>query len=140
MVLKIKLKAGEHLSKASLNNEPIAAYFEDQGYGFLYLPPLLQKNYVLKLELGDRIISNVVWHDTTSNILEIQHKEAETKIDICWYGDQKLTLMTSKEPIELESNNPGIKIKGWTPEEDRIIIRLIAHDIQGETGSIKIKY
>ena len=86
------------------------------------------------------MISDTVWHDTTSNILEISHKEEETKIDLCWYGDQKLTVLTKSEPSELESNNPGITIKGWSQEGDRIIIRLIAHNMQGEIGSIKIKY
>ncbi|MBR07364.1 MAG: hypothetical protein CMP48_06720 [Rickettsiales bacterium] len=140
LVLKIKINVNQHVTSASLNNKPIAAYYEDQGYGFLYLPPLLQKKYFLKYELGSDMISDTVWHDTTSNILEISHKEEETKIDLCWYGDQKLTVLTKSEPSELESNNPGITIKGWSQEGDRIIIRLIAHDMQGEIGSIKIKY
>ena len=140
LVLKIKLNDGEHLSSASINEEPIAAYFEDQGYGFIYLPPLLQKKYILKYKLGSELITEMVWHNTTSNILEVSHKENETKIDLCWYGDQKLTLLTNKEPEELESNNPGITIKGWEKESDRIIIRLIAKDMQGEIGSIKVKY
>ena len=140
LVLKIKLASNQHISSASLNEEPISAYFEDEGYGFIYLPPMLQKKYILKMELGSQLIKETIWHDTTSNILEVTHKEEETKVDICWYGDQQLTMLTTKEPIEIESNNPGNKVKGRFQEVDRIITRFISCDTQSETGCLKIKY
>ena len=140
MVLKIQLPEGQHLSKAMLDGHQIPACFEDQGYSFIYLPPLLQKQYELKYETGSEPMNQVVWHDTTSNILDVTTKDDLMKIDVSWYGDQQLKLLTTKEPLEIESNNPGIKIKGWSKEMDHLLIRIAAHDLQGEIGSVSIRF
>jgi len=140
MVLKIALKKGEHVQKATIDGETIPAYFEDQGFAFLYLPQLIQKKYKMDYELGSEMLSETIWHTDTSGILNLNHSEKSTKIDVCLYGTQQLNLMTTKEPERIESNNPGIKIKKWAFENGMLTIVATAHDIQGEIGSIKVEY
>ncbi|UXP32251.1 hypothetical protein N6H18_18085 [Reichenbachiella agarivorans] len=140
MVLKIQLSEGQHISSATLDGKCIPAYFEDQGYAFLYLPPLLQKKYELKYELGVTQISQIVWHDNTSNILDTSCTKEETRVKLRWYGRQTLRILNVKTPVEISSNNQKLKILDWKVEGEYLNIDLEAHDIQGETGTIQIKY
>ncbi len=68
LVLKIKLGKNEHISSASINGESVSAYFEDGGYGFLYLPRLQKKLYDVKYEVGRKIITGTVYNDGTYNV------------------------------------------------------------------------
>lgn len=140
LVLKIPLKPGEHISAATINGQPIPAYLEDQGYGMLYLPQLLQKRYELRYETGNSLPQDVVWHEGTANIFEVTQKHEETKIDLCLYGAQEVLLITEREPDRVTSNNPTITILNWSMEGNKLRIRARAHDIQGEIGSIKVIY
>ena len=40
MVLAVKLDEGQHVSHTALDGKPIASYYEAEGYGYIYLPPL----------------------------------------------------------------------------------------------------
>lgn len=140
MVLKVKIDPNQHISAATLDEAIIPAYYEDQGYAFLFLPSLLPKKYILKYEVGTNLPTGLVWHDSTGNILEVTNTSDKTKVDICWYGDQELNVLSNRGPEEIESNNPGIQIKGWSYKDSKLSIRLVAHDLQGEIGSIHIQY
>ena len=63
MVLKVALAQGQHLSAASIDNKEIASYFEDEGYGFLYLPVLEQKKYTLRYSIGAAKMPLYVYND-----------------------------------------------------------------------------
>lgn len=140
MVLKIKLEEGQHVTSMTLDGEPVAAYFEDQGYAFIYLPPLSQKKYELKYEMGDSKPSGLVWHDNTSNILDMKVSDSETSIQVRWYGTQKLKLIESRKPVQISSSNEQIQVLNWEINNEYLCIELAAHDIQGETGDIRIQY
>lgn len=140
MVLKIALEAGQHVSEVRLNGVRIPAYYEDQGYGFLYLPRLLREKYVLEYELGAQPVQGVVWHDGTANIFEVNQTENKIKIDLCLYGTQKIRFISDAMPEVVISNNPGMRVLDWRIEDGWLSMQLTAHDLQGEIGSIKMIY
>jgi hypothetical protein len=140
MVLKVALNKGEHISKATLDGKTIPAYYEDQGYGFIYLPQLLRKRYTLTYTIGKDLIKETIWHDNTSNILEITVEEGQVKIDIILYGKQSIRYISDIEPKHITSNNPGIRINEWSIQDNMLSIEAEAHDMQGEIGSIRIVY
>ncbi|MEO9477713.1 MAG: hypothetical protein ABJG41_19360 [Cyclobacteriaceae bacterium] len=140
LVLKVKLDKSEHVQSAVIDGKTIPAYFEDQGFGFLYLPQLMREKYTLRYEIGTKMPNDLIWHDGTSNIFDVETQPHEVKIDLCLYGKQTLKLRTSKVPFRVESNNSGIAITDWKNEGSMLLLELKAHDLQGELGSIKIHY
>ncbi|MEQ8471980.1 MAG: hypothetical protein RIC35_12385 [Marinoscillum sp.] len=140
MVLKLKLNEGEHVSKATINGCPIPGYLESEGYALLYLPQLINKKYVFEYELGRSIPNNIIWHDTTSNLFDIRVGDHEIQLNICAYGEQEYTFLTERKIKDVISNNPGIEIKNWYQTEGKLVFLASAHDIQGEIGSIEIKF
>lgn len=140
LVLKIRLEPGQHVASATLNGETVPAYFEDQGYGFLYLQQLMPRTYTLRYSLGTTMLQNTVWHDGTSNIFDVTHKDGETKIDLCLYGSQQIKLLRPNTPESVKSNNPGIRIKEWHNEGPYLVISAEAHDLQGELGSVRVRW
>lgn len=140
LVLKLKLTEDQHLTMAKINGETIPAYFESCGYGFLYLPPLLQKKYFLEYKVGKNLIQNTVWHDGTSNIFSVKRQDNEVKIDLCLYGHQTLKFLNANKPIEVKSEKQSLKIIDWKVKEGTLEINLLAKDMQGENGTIRIIY
>lgn len=140
LVLKLKLESGQHISEAQINGQSVSGYFEDQGYGFIYLPPLLQKKYELTYSIGSFILRNTVWHDTTSNIFEVRSEENQMRVTLCLYGSQVLKVRAAHLPEIIQSNNPEIIILDWELHGDLLHIDLKGHDIQGESGVIEITF
>ena len=114
LVLKIRLNPGEHIETAEINGESIAGYYEDQGFGFLYLPPLEKEKYLVKFRKGSHTQMPHIYNDETYNIYKFSHEEgAETQFDIKLYGTQtiKLRNVTRKLPRQISSVSENIKIE-----------------------------
>jgi len=144
MVVKIDLKEGEHIQNASINNKSIASYFEDQGYGFLYLPPLEKKKYRVSYQVGSEIHMPHVYNDGTYNVYHFSHDpDKGTRIKVRVYGDQKLKIrnVPNYQSGEVASSNKNLKINqiSYSEEKRELTLSLRAHDIQGETGIIKLE-
>ncbi len=141
MVLKIKLHANQHVSSATINNEPLPAYFEDQGFGFLYLPRLQQKEYVLKYKLGDDLLTPSVCNDGTYNVYGISQRQNEIHINVKVYGTQAVKVRCEK-PKQVASDNESLVIEKFIYEEQTgtLNIAVKARDIQGEAGNIILLY
>ncbi len=140
LVLKIKLPNGQHISEAEIDGETVPGYFEDQGFGFIYLPPLLPRKHELTYAIGSFILPNVIWHDGTSNVFEVRNEENLMKITLCLYGRQTLKINTNRLPNMIQSNNPGISILDWEAHGDLLHVDLEGHDLQGESGVIEISF
>jgi len=142
MVLTIKLKEGQHISKALLNGKSIASYYKDEGYGFLYLPILKQKKYRLEYQIGNEMMSECVYNSGTYNIYKIQSNKNETLIDIKMYGKQTVEIVNSHKQKEILSTNKNLSILdfSYNINEKQLKIILQGLDIQGARGVIKIKY
>lgn len=141
MVLKVQLDPNQHVSFAEINDEVLPAYFEDQGFGFLYLPRLGKKKYVLKFSIGNEMLPLSVYNDGTYNIYNISRQEKEIIIDVKVYGAQIVKVRCEK-PQEVVSDNKNLLIESSIYEEQNGMLNIAvkAKDIQGETGNITLMY
>jgi hypothetical protein len=141
MVLKIQLKGGQHVSSASINGETIPAYFEDQGFGFLYLPRLERKKYQLRYAVGNEFLSRTVCNDGTYNVYGISDHQHEIQINVKVYGTQVIKVRCDKSK-QVVSDNNGLAIENFNYDEQHhmLNIKVNARNIQGETGTIMIRH
>jgi hypothetical protein len=133
MVLKIKLNANEHVSSCTINGQLIPAYLEDQGFAFLYLPPLEKKKYTLTFEIGKAKMPLVVYNDGTYNVYGLSQKSINVRV----YGSQVIKLQGVKSP-EAKSDNKALIVEKteFNEYEQLTYIHVRATDFQGVTGNI----
>ena len=142
LVLKVKLEENQHLSAASLNREPIAAYFEEEGWGFLYLPPLKREEYLLRYQIGEAALPLHVVHTGTSNIYGVwQELDSKLVIDLKVYGSQDLQIRC-KKPGQVLSTTEGLVVEGQEYDANTSIltVSLRALDFQGKKGKIQVMF
>lgn len=143
MVVKVPLQKGEHLQRARVNGQPVAAYYEDQGYGYIYLPPLNQEKYRLQVVKGPQVEMPHIYNDGTYNVYQFQHQKDRAKFKLRMYGRQDVRLrgLSMDTPVSVTSAEEGIKILDhqYHPGKKELVITMEAHDIQGETGWIQVK-
>ncbi|WP_428770452.1 hypothetical protein V1L52_01085 [Treponema sp. HNW] len=137
MVLKIPLKKGMHICTASINNMPIAAYLEQYGAAFLYLPRLERKKYVLKYCISSNKMPFYIINDGTYTVYSVMSAEKKTVIALMMYGTQTLKIKCIK-PKSIYVDTDGITILDQKYKKDCSILelQLKAHDIQGNSGNI----
>ena len=141
LVLKIKLKDGQHVSKALLNGQPISAYFEDEGYGFVYLPRLEKEKYELDYEVGSNYMDKVVYDKGTYNIYTVKDDDNKFVFDIKMYGTQKVNIKCPK-PAEVTSSNPYLEIlsQEYSVADNELVLVVKGRDMQGEKGTITLNF
>lgn len=139
LVLKIPIKANEHLQYISLNGKPIPAYHEIDDFAYLYLPKLSREIHVLNYSMSKSLPQNIVWHDTTCNILKLETKEDCILIGGYFYGKQTLQFLTDRSIKSVSSNNPLLKIISWSSTETGLSIDFEAKDIQGVEADIRLQ-
>ena len=142
MVLKVKLNEQEHISSASFGDGEIAAYFEDQGFGFIYLPPLEQKIYKLEYTIGREILPDCVLNDGTYNVYSFKSVKKNIFIKLRVYGKQKIKIRTTQAPVQVKISNRNVQLleQDYSNEKQLLILELDAHDIQGETTKIELVF
>lgn len=142
MVITVPLKSGEHVSSATINNQPISGYFEAEGYGFIYLPRLDKKDYTLKYTKGNSLPSNVVWNDGTYNVYEVQQARNRISLEVKMYGTQEVKFKSTRAARRISSDNPRLRVISSTFDagKNEIVITVHGHDIQGEKGKITLEY
>ena len=139
MVLAIRLNEGEHISWAELNGKPIAAYYEAEKFGYIYLPPLERKTYKLKYKTGNEKMNKFVNNTGTYNIYNVIHNNTSLEIDIKMYGEQTVEIRSSN-PASVTSNNKSLEIKSFSYNNDMVYITVKGCNIQGERGKISLNY
>jgi hypothetical protein len=139
LVLKLKLADGQHVNSSSLDNELIPAYFEDQGYAFLYLPSLHQQKYTLVYSIGRAKMPLHVFHDGTYNVYSLNRNQNEITITLKMYGQQTVRINCSK-PANVISVTHGLKIERHRYEDitSLLYIEIAAANMQGTRGTIRI--
>lgn len=142
LVLKIPLKNDEHLNDAELNGKPIFSYYEEAGFGFIDLPPLKAKTYELNYRLGDDFLPTYILHNGSYIIYEAHQRKNEFEFKTRMYGSQMIQIMGLDEPKEVLSDNNNLQIISteYLAEKKQVNLILKAHDLQGETGIIKLKF
>lgn len=128
LVLKFKLSKNQHLSSAKLNGENIAGYEEKFGFGYIYLQPLENNVYKLEVEFGKSLISDVIWHNGTSNILS-SFKNNSFEVEV--YGKQTIELRTNLKPERIISSNLGIEIHSFYSTDTSLFLNVSSKDFQG---------
>jgi hypothetical protein len=141
MVLKVPLKNEEHVSKALLNGKPVASYFEEAGYGFIYLPPLKAEMYRFEYETGSDQMHVFVNNDGTYNVYHVTIAKNLVEFAIRMYGTQVVKIKC-RNPESISSENPGLQI--LSSDYDKIarilLLKIHGRDMQGETGKLKIVF
>ncbi|MBU0476234.1 MAG: hypothetical protein KKF62_18965 [Bacteroidetes bacterium] len=140
LVLKVSLKEGEHISSAKLNGEDIASYFEEYGYGFIYLPKLLQKEYELHYSVDSHVLPIYVNNKGTYNVYSVKNYGDEIDIELKMYGTQIVQIKTPN-PKKVLSENEYLQIISEKYDEVQSILslELYGRNMQGETGIIKLR-
>lgn len=139
LVLKVALEKNNHVVSAKLNGEEIPAYYESEGYGFLYLPRLQKGVHSLKIKAGKKLPQNTILLSGTYNVYSRKEKRDALEFEIKTYGTQEIEIMTDK-PFRIYSEGK-IKIlkKQYDDEKKVLSLTIKAHDIQGEKGKIILK-
>ena len=137
MVLAVKLIEGEHISQATLDGKPIPSYYEAEGYGYIYLPPLEKKKYNFEYSNGRNMMSTFVNNTGTYNVYNLNDKGSSIEIDLKMYGEQEVEVRSPK-PHSITSSNENLEIKSFRYDEKdaTTYITIKGRNIQGEKGTV----
>lgn len=141
MVLKVELKENQHVSKAEINGRQISAYYEDAGFGFIYLDKLEKKEYELIFEITEKSLPVYVNNTGSYNIYAVNNIGNNLTFTIKMYGTQPVRIKCP-EPANIKSENPGLKIisSDYDIANGILELKVYGHNIQGEKGSISIDF
>ena len=141
MVLKIKLNEAQHIGAANINGNLLPAYFESEGFAFLYLPQLAQQKYNLEYTISSTKMTLYIFNDGTYNVYDLKQKENSILIDLKMYGSQYIKIKCP-DPNAVYSLTTGLVIKDYQYNNaDGILsLEIFAADMQGTRGEIELKY
>lgn len=141
IVLSVKLEEGEHVNMALIDGDPIASYYEAEGFGYIYLPPLLKNKYTLEYSIGNRKMNNHVNNTGTYNVYYVKQTNSEINIDIKMYGKQ-IVEFYGQEIKSIVSSNKNLKVEDFTYNEDNktTYLTINGRNIQGERGVISLYF
>ncbi|MFC2106724.1 hypothetical protein ACFLRY_00165 [Bacteroidota bacterium] len=140
MVLAIRLKPGEHLSKGIINDEPIAAYFESSGYAYIYLPVLERKVYTFEYTVDDHQMRTFVNNTGTYNIYNFSNSGDKISINLRMYGTQEVNIKCF-QPDTVFTDNPHLQIldQSYDSKTGFLTLKVYGRDMQGEKGILRIE-
>jgi hypothetical protein len=141
MVLKIQLGNVQHIAAAAINGEMLPAYFEDEGFGFFYLPRLERKKYVLEYTVGADMLPVCVYNDGTYNVYKLSQRESEIAITVRVYGSQTIKVRCPR-PGSVRSDSKQLTIISFLYNEGSktLNIEVVAADMQGTTATVRLLY
>jgi hypothetical protein len=141
MVLKLKLEPNQHITDASINGNLIPSYFEEEGFAFLYLPPLEKKRYTLLYTPGHSLMPVHVFNNGTYNVYSILKTGNQIHIKLKMYGRQTVNIQCIK-PQYITPSNSGLIVESYTylPDSGRLEIDLNAKNMQGTCGNLILQY
>lgn len=141
MVLKLKLNIGQHVTDAAINGNLISSYFEDEGFAFLYLPPLEKKKYRLQYRTGAGSMPVYVFNDGTFNVYKLCKTDKQILITLKMYGRQTVKIKCNK-PEKVISADKGLIVESYSFLSEQDMLQIILHgtDMQGSRGIIILQY
>jgi len=141
LVLAVPLNEGESVSFAAIDGKPVAAYFEDGGFGYIYLPPLERSIFRFEYKTGKKQIERFVNNSGTYNVYSFLDQGSEIRIDLKMYGRQVVEIRTGK-PKYVISMNEHLRIESEKYDYGRgtVLLSLNGRNIQGERGTIILKF
>jgi len=141
LVLKLKLETDQHVTNASIDGYLIPAYFEEEGFAFLYLPPLDKRKYRLEYLVGAAFMPFNVYNDGTYNVYGVSKEDSQILISLKMYGRQPVRIRCIN-PENVVSVSDDLKVESHKYLHDQGMLQIIlrATDIQGSRGVIKLQY
>ena len=141
LVLQFVLQPGEHLSSITLDDGPVAGFFEREGHCYVYLPVLGRRRYTLRYAYGADHPSFGVSIEGTYNVLEVKATEQQTTLSVKMYGRQDVTIYCQR-PSQVRSDQESLRVEKITYEEHTrmLTVTLRAMDYQGVAGMILITW
>jgi hypothetical protein len=141
LVLKLKLDTNQHVTDATINGNLIPAYFEEEGFAFLYLPPLEKKKFRLQYRTGTALMPLHVYNDGTYNVYGLTKTDNQILITLKMYGRQTVKIRCSKPELVI-SVNDGLVVESFTfiPEQGMLQILVKGTNMQGNRGIIKLQF
>lgn len=141
MVLKVKLKEGQHVSKAEINGHPISAYYEDAGYGFIYINKLDKREYELFYEISENSLPVYINNTGTYNVYKVNNTNDKITFALKMYGTQVVRIKCPNH-VNVNSENPQLKIlsSSYNSSDGFLSLEISGRDIQGEEGKISIDF
>jgi hypothetical protein len=141
MVIKVQLNDGMHVSKALINGKPVSAYFEDEGYGFIYLPVLKKEHYKVIYKLGIKTQGRYVNNTGTYNIYDVKNESNEFSFSMKMYGIQQVKVIC-ENPSKIESDNPNLKVNSYNYDKNSgtLMLEIYGRNMQGEKGTISLTF
>ncbi len=140
LVLKVKPDENERVSSAELDGEKIPAYYESEGYAFLYLPPLKQKKYTLKIKFGKKPPDKTVWLSGTYNVYKRRGDKKSLEFEIRTYGKQQIEIFTEKPKRTYAKGEIKITDRDFNPKKKLLCLTVETHNIQGGNGKIILTF
>jgi hypothetical protein len=141
LVFALPLDANRHVVTATLNGNTIPAYFEDAGYGFLYLPPLAQETYELRWTIGDHPVRGTVNNDGTYDVYEVApQRDGSIHVTLRMYGTQDVRIRVA-DGFTGASESPALTIlnERYDRDAEELVLSVRGHDVQGEVGRLVLR-
>src|SRR5690625_3819083 len=141
LVLAVPLGAGQHVSAATLDGESVSGYFEEAGFGYIYLPPLEKRVYRLNWEIGSHPLPMSVNNSGTYNVYRVTDTGDRLSFELKMYGTQTVEVRTP-EPSDIRTDNEHLEIlsTAYDRESEMLSLEIRGRDIQGETGTVTLSY
>ncbi|NWJ41884.1 MAG: hypothetical protein HXX12_13050 [Geothrix sp.] len=138
LVLKVRLPKGTHLSRATLDGQPIPSIQEVQGFAHLYLPAIPRGIAELRYGFGDHLPELTVINDGTYLVYARALSGTSARFKMRVYGEQAVAITTASRPSSVTCSNPRLSVREvrFNRESGMTTVVLQAHDIQGETGEL----
>jgi hypothetical protein len=140
LVLAVELPEGLHVTAANLDGEPIPAYLEQDGFGYIYLPPLAKRAYQFEYSIGPEHLEPVVRISGTYNVYSLRADDDRLQLDLEMYGTQVVEIVSDTPAQSVRSLEEHLRVidYGYDPDARLIRIKLHGRDMQGERGVIEI--
>lgn len=141
MVLALALNEGEHLSQLSLNGKPLHVVYQAEGFTYICLPVLDRQVYHLEYVVGEKEMPLYINNNGTYNVYETNAGDRDFRFRLKMYGMQEIQIKT-KKPASVFSDNESLVITGQAYDESAgiLTLRVAGRNMQGETGSVVIRY
>jgi hypothetical protein len=141
VVLKFQLQPGQHISSASLLDNRIAAYFEDEGFAFIYLPPLQRRRYTFVYAIGHELMPVHVFNDGTYNVYDVEVNGKSIQVRIKVYGTQTLRIRCSGPVMMVKSLSNDIIIRSYSYFDSlgELRVTVSGKDMQGSVGELLVE-
>jgi len=142
LVLAVPLPEKQHVSTANLDGEPIAAYLEEAGFGYIYLPPLKKGQHEFTYSIGRQVLPLYVRHTGTSNVYRLHQAARELSIDLKMYGTQVVRVVGVEKPTKVSSSNEFLTVIAFEYDDEARSLDLHIHgrNMQGERGTVTISF